>query len=83
MRGFDRCLVRQSIVEGLEKFGQRDDTLNFFTANNGLTVDNDGLGSRDYHLVRSGLPLSFHRSGVSRRSEVTRPRYHPLRTGTD
>lgn len=36
-----------------------------------------------YSLERTGLPLSFHRSGVSHHSEVTRPRYHPLRTRTD
>ena len=82
-RGFDRCLVLQSTVEELDKFGQRDDMLNFFNADNGLTADNDGLGSRDFRLVRSALPVSFHRSGVSRRSKVIRPRRHPLRTGTD
>ena len=31
---------------------------------NGLTVDHHGLGSRDVHLVRSGLPLSFYCSDV-------------------
>lgn len=60
-----------------------DDAFDGFTDDNGLMEDNVGLGHRDSWIVRSWMALNVHRSGFSRRSEVTRLRFHLLPTETD